>query len=561
MKSEKRTMRWALPLVCVASMSLMACGTKKGEMPKTADGRVEDFANHLPASVEAMLVSGDLMKMQAAATKITTTLESVSPDVAAGRKEIEKELGITLTDAQSWAQTGINTSGGFAVAPVQGRVVIMTYVEDRLKFDTFMTERAKKALDVTDAPTVEKVGELEVKSMGKEDTKGLSWAHDGKLVIISTSLLEKEGAFEKSTPKVIEGIVKQDAKASMGSTAEFKRFTKAFGDEYALTTYVNAKAIFASPTFKKELDEAAADPAMKQSMDWLKAYSEMGGLGLSVNGDEIKVSGLYGPTAEYLAKAQALNKDVPASPFGAFANDTTMIGIRTAVNGAMAWDLYKSALPKEQMDQINKGLEEAGKELGVDMEKELIANLSGNFGVFFYGVDIGAMMGGMNNPQQAIQALSLAIVLEFKDAAKLQALVDKLLTKVPPGAITAKDVDGAKVYPIPGDAGSIYIKDKVLAFGTKPVSEESMINAIAGKTTAKKLAESDLALGKKFGAAEPFNGLYVNVTKITATVSPLLGNNPTLEGFKKLSEASLSYGVNEHGIVSDLRVTTAPAAK
>jgi hypothetical protein len=557
----KQTMRWALPLVCVASLSLMACGGKKGEMPKTADSRVEDFANHLPASTEAMLVVGDLMKLKDAATKISTTIEAVAPEAAAGRKEIEKELGITLTDSATWAQTGINTAGGFAIAPVQGRVVIMTYVEDRLKFDTFITEKAKKGFKVTDAAKVEKLGELEVKSMGKDDGEGISWAHDGKLVIIATSLLEKEGAFEKATPKVIESIVKQDAKASMGSTPEFKRFVKAYGDAYALTAFANAKAIMAGPTLKKKLDEAAADPAMKQSMDWLKKEAEMAGLGVAVKGDEFKLNALFGANAAYTDKVKGLGKDVSASPFAGFANDTTMLGIRTAVNGPMAWEFYKNALPKEQMDQISKGLDEAGKELGVNLEQELISNLSGNFGVFFYGVDLGGLMGGMNDPQAAFQALQISVALEFKDAAKLQALVDKLLAKLPPDAITVKDVNGVKVYPLPGDAGAIYVKDKLVAFGTKPVSEEAMTNYMAGKTTGKKLSEGDLALGKMFGGDKPFNGIYVNIAKIVATVAPMLGNNPTIEGLKKLNEAALSCDANDNGLVVELRVTTAPTAK
>jgi hypothetical protein len=560
-QSEKQSMRWALSLVCVASLSLMACGAKKGEMPKTADGRVEDFANHLPASAEALLVSGDLMKLKDAAAKVSTTIEAISPETGAARKEVEKELGITLTDSASWAQTGINTAGGFAVAPVQGRVVIMTYVEDRLKFDTFVTERAKKAFSVTEAAKVEKLGDLEVKSMGKDDGEGISWAHDGKLVIISTSLMEKEGAFEKATPKVIESIIKQDAKASMGSTAEFKRFAKAYGESYALTAFVNAKSMLASTALKKQIDDAAADPASKQSIEWLKQYAEMAGLGLAVNGDELTVNALFGPTAEYLTKVKGLGKDVPASPFAGFANDSTMLGLRTAVNGPLAWEFYKTALPKEQVDQINKGLAEAGEGLGVNLEQELISNLSGNFGVFFYGIDIGALMGGMNNPQVAMQALSLAVVLEFKDAAKLQALVDKLLAKLPPGAITAKDVAGAKVYPIPGDAGTLFIKGGLVAFGTKPMTEEAMTNYIDGKTTGKKLAETTQPLGKTFGDAKPFNGLYLNVAKIVAVVSPLMGGSPMVEGLKKLNEASLSYDATDAGLTMDLRIVTTPPAK
>jgi hypothetical protein len=549
-------------MVCVTAMGMTACdkGPKKGELPKKDADRVASFANYLPASTEAMLVIGSIENFQKAAERISATLESINPDLKAQRQEAEKELGFTLTDAKSWADTGIDTKGGVAVAPVAGRIVMMTYVSDRQKFDSFLTEKYKKSSgEESAAPKVEKVGELEVKALGKEGQE-LHWAHDGKLVVLITKPMEDKFKTDEKPGQIIERLVKKTGKESMASTAEFKRFADAYDASYAITGFLNAKAVMSSPLFKDGLDDMAKDEQSKEGLEWLKKNAEIAGLGLAVVGDEIKLNALFGGSADFQKTVLSMGQGVPASPFDGFANNSTMLGLRVAVNGSAAWQAYKAVLPKEQAEEITKALKNASEASGIDVEKEFIENLSGNFGFFLYGADIGAL-AAMSDPTAALKSVSFALALEFKDNAKLTAALDKIISKAPPGEINAKDVSGAKVYPLPDNMGAFYVKDKLLAFASQPVKEDAAVGYLDGKTSDKKLSSDGKALGKAFGDKKGFNGLYLNITKIAEIASMVAAGNPVVQGLKKIEEASLSYDSKAQGLTMELRVLLAPPAK
>lgn len=559
----KRNLTKMVAFAAVGLLVLSGCGNKKGSIPKDSQGRIEDMASRLPSSAEAAIFVGDIAKMRDTMNKIKTNVGSALPQVEATEKQVENELGFNPLDAESWKSAGVPESSGFTIAFVNNRTTMMVYVDDRQKFDTLLAEKLKKATDSKEAPKTETVDGVEVKIVGAGE-KQIAWTHDGKLAIIATGVLDaKLGGDQASPQKFVAGLTKTEAAKSASSTPEFEQFTKGITADYALAGYVNVSALIKNPAYIEGKKEASADPAGKQFVDMFEKQAKTVGFGLTSDGNELKISGFYGADAATNKELVAFSKSSAKSPFGAFATDNILLGLRTAVDMEKSWAYYMKNMPEDQKKQIQEQLKQANQASGMDIEKDVINQLSGNIGVFFYGIDIGALMGGMNNPMAALNGLDLAIGIQFKDAKA----IDKILavaTKQGGEAATPKELPedkSVKYIAAPDGSVKLFIKDNMLLVGTKKFANQTAADALNGKATGAKLADKGGNLGKAFGSDDPYNGLYLNVNKVNAIVSALAAGNPAQKVLEKLDEASINTEATDNGGLLHIRLTLKGAAK
>ena len=153
------------------------------------------------------------------------------------------------------------------------------------------------------------------------------------------------------------------------------------------------------------------------------------GLGLTSEGQELKLTTFFGADEATNKKIAAFGQSGAKAPWSGFITKDLMVGIRTTLDMDKLWAFYKESIPAEQREKVMADLKRGGTRMGVDIEKDVIANMTGNFGVFFYGLDLGGAMGGMNNPGQIMQSLNLAIGVQFKDKASLDAVIKKVSEK------------------------------------------------------------------------------------------------------------------------------------
>jgi hypothetical protein len=552
-------------LTIAMSIALVGCD-KKGKIPGDAKGRIEGMASVLPKGTEAALFVGDIGKMRETMTTVKSTIGDAVPQLEATQKQVESEIGFDMFDAKAWEGAGLSDKTGFTVAFVDNRLAMVAYVNDRQKFDTFVAEKAKKATESSEAPKTEDVDGKQVKIVGKDD-KQIAWVHEGKLAILATSVLEKEMGGDTSTPqKFVVTLSKLESGASAAGTPQFKQFQKAFDSSYGMAGFANAKAIIENDGYKKNREGMVADPAGKVSIEWFEKHAEVIGFGVGQEGDQLEASFFLGADDATNKKFVELSKSTAKMPWAGFATDGIFLGLRTSVNMEKFWPFYLESMTPEQKQQVEAALAEAKKNTGIDIQKEVLEQATGNIGVFFYGLNVGAAMGAAQNPMAAANALNLAVGVQFKDAKALQSLVDKLVAKSAeaggppmkpvPVKVDGKDVSDANVIATPDGSIKVVIAGDLLVVGTKELSEADAYKYIKGNSGAKSLSDAGGALGKDFASDKPYNGLYVNVEKVTTLVSAFAAGSPPEKVLKKLSEASLTSENTDNGSFVHLRITT-----
>lgn len=550
-------------LMIATSAALVGCKSdKKASIPGDAQGRIEGMASVLPQSTEAAIFVGDIGKMRKTMLAIKDTVGEAVPQLEATQKQVEAEIGFNPLDAKAWETAGLSDSTGFTVAFVNNRLAMIAYVNDRQKFDTFVTEKAKKATGATAAPTSEDVGGKQVKIITEGD-KTIAWVHEGKLAILATSVMEKEMGGDMDDAKTFVtklAALKSDASAS--ATPQFKQFDKAFDDSYGIVGYANAKNIIAHKGYKDGRAELVSDPMAKPSVEWFEQHGEVMGFGAGMDGNEMEVSFFFGADEATNKQLAEVAKTDAKMPWTGFATEEVLLGFRTSVNMDKFWPLYMKNLPEAQATEVKNALAKAGTDLGVDIEKDVVGNMTGNIALFFYGINIGAAMGAAQNPMAAARALNLAVGIQVKDGKKLEDVVTKLSAKAGPDMspqalmIDGKAIDGAKIIKLPDDSIKVIMKDDLLIIGTKELSDKAAYSYMTGKGDTAKLTDKGGVLGKAFGSDKPYNGLYINVEKLETIVSAFAAGSAPAKVLKKLDEASLSSENTDNGVFMHLRVTT-----
>ena len=547
----------ALLLGAALAITLPAC-KKAGAIPTSAEGRVVDFAEHMPADAEGAIFVGDLKAMRASLTTVKAELGTIVPQLEGMQKEITDNLGVDLLDAASYAQAGIADAGMGAVY-VKDRLTFMVYVEDEAKFDAFFAEKAKKVVASDAAPAAETIEGAQIKVLGQGDRQ-IAWTYDGKLAILTFPMLAE--AATSTSPKLAAALAKTDKKASLASTDSFKRYAKALpADQYAVSAYGNPKALLALPQVKQASDQAAQqDPSAKQSLEWLNKNAESLGLGLAQQNREVKLTSYFGPSADFAAKVKAIGSDVPKSPWGSFATKDTVVGLRTGFNGPLAVKTMVEVMDPEARKKFDEAIKEGSEAMGINLEQDVLNNLTGNLGVFFNGINLGKAMQASQNPAAAIGAANLVVGAQFKDKAKLNEVVTKLLDKAKAeagDAVSASDFEGGKAIALPDGAGRVIVKDDLLLYAAPEATDEQLKAALSGKT--EKLGGD---LGTRFAADAPYNGLFVNFPAVVAMLGPMAAMSPQLAILQRIDAASITADSDAQGMTLNLRVMlkNAPAA-
>jgi len=563
----QKTMKIAA-LAAVGMLALTGCSKKKGEIPKSAEGRLQAFADQLPANSEASLYIPDFAKAEADFKKVNSNLEALVSELGAANKQVKDTFEIDLTDMQTLATKGIAAKSGAAIGFVAGQTAVMTYVEKPEEFDKFMAGKVKEEFGEGAEIKKEKVGEADVQVLVKGEQE-LAWTYMGKMVIIGTNALDEEfKATAKPAKDFVASLAKTDAKQSRGAGKAFGEF-KGSAKGYSMVGFVDFSALKGSPlydTIKKEAVDGG-DPQAKEGLDWVEKNTEYLGFGIGADGNTINITGMFGGSDEYMKQLATLGEGVADSPFVGFSTDEINAGIRLAANFGKSWEVSKAVMPKDQLEQITKALEDTKKNTGIDVEQDIFMKLSGNIGVFFYGLDMTKIAEVSRNPAAAANAVSLAAAIEFVDAASLNSLVDKVVGKFgmlldPAAAEDPKSIlkpvpgmDGAKMIALPQDAGSIIINDKLLVYATGGLSSDQLGAYIANKADAKKLQTK---LGAPFAAKKAYNGLFVSVSALQKSFGPMLAMaGPEIaQAVKVFEEASLSFDADANTASVTLAIET-----
>ncbi len=537
----------------LATMTLVACGDNKNKIPSSPEGRIDAIAARLPAASEASLFLADYSAFKESAKQLEDTLGPAAADFKSGQEELKTKFGIDLTNPDSLKEAaGIAPKGGLGIALSDNRSTLMVFVEDSAKFDEWMKTKIAKELEIEGEPKSEKIGEAEVKVLGEDVKKQIAWTHYGKLAIVASPQLEEGAGGEASIAKYLANLTTTEKAKSTADSAAFKQFKAEFGGTYQLAGFANLEAIKKSSFYAKAKKDMENEPGGKESIAQFEKYGRSLGFGTTSEGRNSKIKLFVGGTDELNTLYKGIGSDIADNPFVGFATEKTIAALRVSVNFSAGWAAYKKLAPKEQADEIDKALKGAGAAAGLDIEKDVLGQLTGNIGLFFYGLDFANVMAGMNDPIKGAKAVEIALGIQFKSADALKKITDALLAKAgpmlgPDGGFKDLDgVKGAKVLALPQGAGQIVTYEGVLAVSTSAIEAKKLGQLLANTAEDKKITTT---LGKPLATKKPFGGLFVSASSLAKALGPMATANPEAKKFfDTVDEIALSFEGSDNGV-------------
>ncbi len=563
--------RASAALFAVASMTLVACaGPGVQSIPESSQGRLSLLAERLPASSEASVYVTDLKGLSAGIKRVDASFGDAAGGVRDLQAELNDKFGIDLMDTGSLRDAaGIAPDGGLAFGFVDNRSVLLIYVVDAEKFDAFVGGKIRDEIGLEGEVATEKVGDVEVRVLGANVEKQLAWAHFGKVAILATPQLDPEKGGEASISKFVAGIYGNDKGASTSSSASFKQFVSEFGGKYLVAAFANPGAIKKSkfyPELKEEFSrEEGADDALKN----FEEYCTSLGMGFDLRGDVIKSHFFYGGNAEFGAYYAGLS-DVADATFNGFATSSLIAMGRVSLNLAAALSLTEKFAKPEAWNELQSGIGEASEAVGFDLQTEVIDQLTGNMGGYFYGVDLGQAMGGggiaaaqfatvaqFKNAEAPLKILNKVLDLYNAEQAKNTPPVDPMNPDMAPPAITPVTLTpmaGGQGYTLPG-AGSIIATGDLIVFASGSMLPAQLELLVQGK--GGELLSSPL--GKPFAQGKAHGGLYINIEQLGLLVSPLVAGSPEASMFfSTFRDAALYFDSSKRGISSTIEFEMLP---
>ncbi|MGM0556803.1 MAG: hypothetical protein ACQEVA_10535 [Myxococcota bacterium] len=579
---RKRFTAWPMLVALAVALSFgsMMTGCKdKGEMPDSAEARVEQMGNRLPADTELATVVGDLAKMRESITTAKDKLGDTVPMTDLFEEQAKDELGVDMTDPESWKKAGIAPNGGLTLAVVNDRPVFMTYVKDKKKFEKHFADQIKKSYNIEGMPKTEG-GDTKVKVMGKADGDQIAWTYFGELAIVSFPPADNFEGEPGPIVDTVETVATTKEENALAQTQGYKDFTKALAKDNALAVYINTGK-FLDEDRMKEI-ESNTDELGIASAKWIQENVDGAGLGMNVDGNKATVRAWFGFDDETNKTLEAVNKPTSAAPFKNLATQNTLAGLRMSVNWDEFWTLYMDAMPEDERKQFEKQIAQAGQMAGeeLDVQKDVIDQLSGNIGVFFYGANIGEILNARGRGMAGtIPHLGLIATVEFKSAEALDKVAKGIIAGSK-GAVerrplqlddgeSADKIEVLAVKNIKESPGQLYIQGTKLAFATSALSEQSMFEYLTGERDEGNLADADnLDLGENFAGEEKYNGLYVNVVRAKNHLmgqkdkNPMIAQmvNPAETFLNTVEEMSLTSEITDMGGFMTLTVDMVPGA-
>ena len=543
------------------------CGNKEAQIPATPEGRVADLADKLPGKFEAAVFISDLKETRDAANALKTRVPQAQM-VEGFQKQFQQYFGIVLLGRASWAAAGVAPDSSAMDGSYRSRIVFLTYVENRQQFEKILAEKAKAAFNIQSVTKTEDVGGFKMKVLSDDPGRQIAWLYDGKVAKVVMPATSAEGALNDGTATLIlADIAGTKKETALSASPGFKAFQKDLAGPYTVSVYLNTDAYMDSPEVKKAAQE---DRNMEVVSAWSKANLDYAGLGAKCAGNTVEVRANMGhKEAKSKEFADAVTSAVKIDWSG-YSTENVLLGLRLTFDWQKVWKILLDGMPEEERRSTLRELKMAGEGINLDIEADVLQQLTGNVGIFFYGLGGGAknLMGG--NPAAIMQNAGLMAIVQFKSADAVTNIVGKVmsplasLASLRPVTVDDQPVDGWQVIEFAqADApGRIFINGDRVILSTLAFSEKSVVEYASNKRDEKRLKDvAALDKGNEFGSDPSFTGLYFNSVRARNNLGGFLMLVPEAQLLNFVQEASLKFGVDGSGGYAKLLLDLEPAAE
>ena len=553
-------------LVGLGACKSQGCGQKPDEIPSTADARVEQMASKIPEGAETVVFVKDLKKLRETLNLIKQRLPNTGI-VEALQQQIQQAFGIDLLDEKSWQQAGIAANTTAVGGILRSRLIFLMYVENRQAFEQTLVDKAKQAFEIEAVTKTEKVGEHTVKVLSDDPAKQIAWMYQGKLAIVAMPALSQQGALEDGTAKlIVSEIAAAKKEKSLWADQGFQKYKSSVVDKYPLALYINPRAQLNKKEAKDELNK---DVNAQVAAEWIEKNMSFAGFGISAEGDQAIVRGHFGLDPKVTGALKAAKEGVPDHNWDAFATEKVLLGARATINAESVFALVIASMPEDKQRALRRDLKMWGDRWALDVEKDIIAQLSGHVGLFFYGIAGGNPMSliAVRNPADAANMLGLLFALKFKSAEALEGLIAKAL-EGSAGAVTARplinlpeDTSFKVVQHVGIPFLNFYVHKDMVVVATSAFGDEAMHKYLTDARDDRKLsAVKSHNLGADFSAAKDFNGLYFNSGRAQNNLGALLAMGGIGQVLASIEEISLTLDSDDVGALATLTLDLVPGA-
>lgn len=564
MKSA-RTITLALLVAFVFATGCDRCRKSDDSMDRAADARVTALSEALPADSEAAVLIPNLDQMRETVDIALTRISHYQPEIRMMEQQLSRELGLRITDAQSWEDAGINPDGSLMVAIVGSRPVVATYVDDRQAFESRLIERLRRTTNTESPIRNESIGDHRFKVSGDTPHDDMAWFYKDSMVFLVLPSFDPQGVYDQgSAVTVASRVATVEAGESLATSPTFGSFRQGLGDRYPISFYVDAESYFQDDLVFN------FDYGINTLLQGVAANADVAGLGLRADERRLEVRAFAGGDDEFIEEArQAYTSDYDIDWEG-MLRENTVLAIRSGFDLPMAFQTFLDSLPDDDRRRMQRDMANLSRNWQLDVQEDIIGAFSGNALLAFYGIGgdlqrlIPALMSGSigDRIRTVLGNTGLFINFHFTDEDKLNAIL-AMLEEYGDGIIDRRNLihDGEEVEDIgvfePRELGTfparLFHRENVVTVTAAGIGENAAYQYLTNTRSNASLAEAeDFPLGNRFASSDQMNGFYVNFHNLRRNIR----NIPIVSGYAALlqpmHELLITSGVDDHGFFVDL---------
>lgn len=517
MKRFKQALVIIIGLLILAAGNQLACSKKGGKL-----------AQMVSKDAQLVVLIPNIGRAAANLGSFLDYLASKSPFLASMKQQMNVKAGFDITKAEELAKKGFDPNGGFAFAMMNMKTSDgygVLSVKDEKVFVAFLNEMYQKE----GKPELKKEGEFYSIPDGGFLTFKKGFAVFG----------EKQ-----------DSIAKAGTGDSIDGSDAFKTAMKNIGEGGDITVYFSPEFI------KTTAKQGMGDGQEAKAIDNLsKIYGAMI-TSLSFAKSDIEAKS-YVQILD-ITKVKKIMSTASASEMMAKVPDGAPVLARYHLNLPEFWAFMKEMMassdPKTKQG-METGIAQAGQALGMDIEKDIIANLDGNPVFAFYG-----MTGKRNSTPD------LLLTITLKDEAKVKNAIQKISAMMNMGRKPgASALAALGVIEIASPGGAIYLAviQKNLVLSTTPERMQAIMALLAGSGGGRNaLASVSHADAKKALDDKNVDVLYIDISMLLGNMKKGLSRQEAQKIDMYLAQAGgvqdayllVNSSITDQGIVGGIKI-------
>ncbi len=422
-----------------------------------------------------------------------------------GREQLEEIFGIDPADPQQWKTWGIDPGGSIFFGLVERVSIVCFPIADEDDFDAFVIDPLATELFEFDDPerSTDDIDGQQVHSVNEH----LAWGH-----------VDDRGclAVDFDQGQAIDAVASFLGGPGDDSLADHPGFKK-FAESELPGSLIAFYAADDLGLFDYLFDSPPASPSspIVDVRDNLRQLFLAYGSTATIDDDVFRLRLWAGMDDD--DRDDALRGSTPRREmdWSSFATKNTSAALRLSGDPNFLWEQFQQKVDEELMSGVKFLFDEIslatdGK---IDVEDDLISNLSGHIGLFVYDIVNPDSLFGIGGPDLQ-RDLEFLLAIQFVDRHAMIDLSDDLAdlmdAEIPLSVRfeSLRDFDDIEVLDIPMVGFRLYRSGHLLVLGNDAMSASRIASILQGDQPHDSLSDTKAVLGPAL-QEDSFNGLYL----------------------------------------------------